>query len=371
MPDTTPSDMQVAENCCMIGRRNPGSMLQCNTYLRTFRGGGTTYHWCVDPGSLMDYDVVRANLLQRIGEFAALDLVSMNHQDPDVTGNLLNFTRENPQLTGLIAEDAWRLVRHLNAVPGKLWFANKVPDRSLRLPGGQRLQMVPTPFCHFRGAVAFYDPEIQVLFSGDLFGGLNSPGRVQLYAQEDDWPGIAQFHQIYMPTREVVSRALRQIRALDPPVKIIAPQHGFVLTGDLLHEFMERLERLPMGIDLFPEEQDERHHKEYAEVFRDAIEEASRLLGPAEVRSLLRHLPADHELAQCIRVLGDEVRLERAGVRALPLLVSVVALGRAPVFRAMLKDRVLRGCLERNLPLPQMGVGVEEAGAEPSGYWLG
>ncbi|HEY1272460.1 MAG TPA: hypothetical protein VGF08_10770 [Terriglobales bacterium] len=371
MPDTTPTDMQLAEGCHMIGRRNPDSVLQCNTYLRAVHSGGTDFHWCVDPGSMMDYSTIRTNLLHRIGEFAALNLVSMNHQDPDVTGNLLNFTRENPKLTGLIAEDAWRLVRHLNAIPKELWFANKAENRSIRLPGGQRLQMVPTPFCHFRGAVAFYDPESQILFSGDLFGGLNSPGRTHLYAQEDDWAGIAQFHQIYMPTREVVARALRLIRALDPPVKIIAPQHGFVLTGELMHEFMDRLENLPMGIELLPDELNEGHHKKYAEVFQEVIGEISHLLGVSEVRSLLQHLPRDHELADCIRINGDEVRLERNGVRALPLLVDVAALGRLPVFRAMLKDRVLRGCLERGVPLPQMGVGVAETGAEPSGYWLG
>jgi serine/threonine-protein kinase len=355
----------------MIGRRNPDSVLQCNTYLRTFHGGGTDFHWCVDPGSMMDYSVIRTNLLQRLGDFAALNLVSMNHQDPDVTGNLLNFTRENPNLTGLIDEDAWRLVRHLNAIPKELWFADRAENRSIRLPGGQRLQMAPTPFCHFRGAVAFYDPESRILFSGDLFGGLNSPGRTHLFAQEDDWAGVAQFHQIYMPTREVVARAVRLIRTLDPPVKIIAPQHGFVLTGDILHEFMDRLERLPMGIDILPDVLDERHHQKYAEVFQEVIGEISRLVGASEVCSLLRHLPREHELAGHIRISGDEVHLDRNGIRALPLLVDVVALGRPPVFREMLKDRVLRGCLERGIPLPQMGVGVEETGAEPSGYWLG
>jgi hypothetical protein len=153
MPDTTPTDMQLAEGCHMIGRRNPDSVLQCNTYLRAFHSGGTDFHWCVDPGSMMDYSTIRTNLLHRIGEFAALNLVSMNHQDPDVTGNLLNFTRENPKLTGLIAEDAWRLVRHLNAIPKELWFANKAENRSIRLTGGQRLQMVHTllPFSRRRG----------------------------------------------------------------------------------------------------------------------------------------------------------------------------------------------------------------------------
>ncbi len=201
MPDIMPTDMQVVEGCYMIGRRNPDSVLQCNTYLRTFHGGGSDFHWCVDPGSMMDYSVVRANLLHRIGEFAALNLVSMNHQDPDVTGNLLNFTRENPKLTGLIAEDAWRLVRHLNAIPKELWFANKAENRSIRLPGGQHLQMVPTPFCHFRGAVAFYDPESQILFSGDLFGGLNSPG------------------PSFMRRRRIGRESLNFIRFTCPPAK--------------------------------------------------------------------------------------------------------------------------------------------------------
>lgn len=369
---TTPNpDMQVAEDCYMIGRRNPNSVLQCNTYLRTFRNGGTDLHWCVDPGSLMDYSTVRSNLLNRIGDFPALSFVSMNHQDPDVTGNLLNFTRENPRLAGLITEDAWRLVRHLNAVPKELWFANKVENGLLRLPGGKRLQMVPTPFCHFRGAMAFYDPESQILFSGDLFGGLNSPGRTHLFAQEADWPGIAQFHQIYMPSRAIVSRALRTIRALEPAVKIIAPQHGFVLTGDIMHKVMDRLDQLPMGIDLFPDDLDDLHHKKYAEVFQEALEEVSRHLGAAEVRSLLQHLPPGHELTGCIHIAGDEVSLERHGIRALPLLVDVTTLGHGPAFRAALTDLILRGCLERGLPLPQMGIGVEETGAEPPGYWLG
>lgn len=370
MPDVTPHGMKVVDGCIMIGRRNPDTVLQCNTYLHTFAGKGN-FHWCVDPGSLMDYSVIHSNLIHHIGDVAALNLVSMNHQDPDVTGNLLNFTKENTKLVGLIAEDAWRLVRHLNAIPKELWFANRVAHDMLHLAGGHRIQMVPTPFCHFRGAVAFYDPELQILYSGDLFGGLNSPGRIQLYAQEEDWAGIAQFHQIYMPTREVVSRALQKIRALDPPVKIIAPQHGFVLAGDFMHEVMDRLERLPMGIELLPDSLDEIHHSQYAEVFHEVLEEAARVLGPAELRSLLRHLPPNHELTSYLRVAGDEITLDRNGLRALPLLVELAAMGRSPAFRAHLTDCALRGCLVRGLPLPQMGIGVEESGAEPAGYWFG
>jgi serine/threonine-protein kinase len=365
-------EMQVVEDCHMIGWRNPDSVLQCNTYLRTFRGGGApALHWCVDPGSRLDYSVVRDNLLRHVGEFAALGFVSLNHQDPDITGNLIPFMQENPNLAGLVTEDTWRLVRHLNAAPKQLWFANKLKDNLLALPGGHRLQMVPTPFCHFRGAMAFYDPETQVLFSGDLFAGLNVPGRVQLFAEVDDWPGIAQFHQIYMPSREIVAYALRQVRGLDPPVKVIAPQHGFVLAGDFLGEVMARLENLPMGIDLLPGELDERYLPAYAEVFQEVVDLAAQRLGKSEVLSLLGRLPPGEELAGCMRVTADEAQLLRDGIRALPLLVDVLTRQHLPSLRETLKERVLRGCMERKAPLPQMGVGVEEWGAEMPGYWLG
>src|SRR5262249_53897845 len=149
-----------------------------------------------------------------LGDMQALRLFSINHQDPDVVGNLTYLTRENLNLTGLATQDTWRLVRHLDVKPRNLYFAEQANKGRVKLPGGQTIVVVPTPFCHFRGAMAYYDPESRILFSGDLFGGLNAPGRVHLYGEEADWPGIVQFHQIYMPTCSAVAHAIRQVRAL-------------------------------------------------------------------------------------------------------------------------------------------------------------
>ncbi|HUY37112.1 MAG TPA: hypothetical protein VMV69_30655 [Pirellulales bacterium] len=179
----------IGEGCYMVGRRNPDSLLQCNTYLRSFAAKGSeTIHWCVDPDSQIDYAELREHLLEHIGEVAALRVFSINHQDPDVVGNLIYFTRENPRLTGLTSEDVWRLVRHLNDHPKHLYFSNKAEHHRIKLSNGAQVQFVPTPFCHFRGAMAVYDPESQILFSGDLFGGLNSLGRLDLYGEDADWP---------------------------------------------------------------------------------------------------------------------------------------------------------------------------------------
>jgi eukaryotic-like serine/threonine-protein kinase len=350
----------IGHGCFMVGRRDPHSVLQCNTYLRTFLGKGSPMHWCVDPGSRIDFPHVRRHLLEHIGDLSALRLFSINHQDPDVVGNLPNLVRANPRISGLTSEDTWRLVRHLNVKPKRLFFVNKIKRNSVPLLKGQHIQVVPTPFCHFRGAMALYDPDIRVLFSGDLFGGLNVPGRVQLFGEEADWPGIAQFHQIYMPTREALVYAIRQIRALKPAVEFIAPQHGFVLQGAFMHEVMDRLERLPVGLDLLASELDERYLAGYQEVLQELLEVAGREVGRDEIIARLRKLPREHELNRLLKISGTQVALRKQGIRALPLMIDVLSSDQLEGFRPLLTSCVLQGCTQRQIPLPQVGIGLGE-----------
>ena len=247
-----------------------------------------------------------------------------------------------------------------------LYYANKANDNLIRLSSGQDIRVVPTPFCHFRGAMAFCDADSQVLFSGDLFGGMNAPGRTHLYGEERDWPGMVQFHQIYMPSRAAVALAVRQIRVLRPSVKVIAPQHGFLLKGDFMHRVMNLLEVLPVGIDLLPDELDERYLAAYDTILHDVLREAIAVQGHDAVLKTLRGLPNDHELRDCLECVGDEVRLVRRGIRAVALLVDELCKGRSLGFRALLQDRVLQGCTHHGAPLVQVGAGVEELRASSS-----
>lgn len=364
-----PTDAQrrVVENCHFVGRRDPDSILQCNTFLRTFVGKASKpIHWCVDPGSELDYPVVRENLLRHVGELSALSLFSLNHQDPDVVGNLRFLVQENHHLTGIVSEDVWRLVRHLNVSPRKLYFTSKVKENVLKLPDGHRIQIVPTPFCHFRGAMAHYDLETRILFTGDLFAGFNRPGRVQLWGGEEDWLGIAQWHQIYMPSRSAVEFAIRQVRSLSPPAEIIAPQHGFLLRGDFLHSVLERLEATPMGLDLIPFELDERYLDGYRDVLHELLHEAAMHLSRNEVLSILHGLSPEHELMRYLRIDKANVELLACGIRAIPLVLEELSKAQFPAFRSRLKDLVLRRCGELKLPIPQVGAGVEEGGG-----WVG
>jgi len=361
MPELSLWKAPIREGCYMVGHRNTMSLLQCNTYLRTFDPGSSKpAHWCIDPGSQIDYPHVRAHLLDHIGELKALRMFSINHQDPDVVGNLLFLTQANDRLTGLVTQDVWRLVRHLDFKLGNLYFAEQPYKNLVKLPGGQSIRCVPTPFCHFSGAMAFYDPESRILFSGDLFGGLNAPGRVHLYGEEADWPGIAQFHQIYMPTCSAVAHAIRQVRSLKPEVEVIAPQHGFVLTGAFMHSVLDRLERLPVGMDLLHLELDDRFLPGYSTVVSDLVQAVARQIGWIEVIARLRGLPEDHELHEYVLLSGTEVRLVRHGMRTLPLLLEVLGHDLPAGIRDLLKSGILATCTQQGVPLPRIGAGVEE-----------
>lgn len=352
----------VAEDCWFVGHRNPDSLLQCNTYLRSFEGE-SPIHWCVDPGSQIDYPTVRRKLIEHVGSISNLHLFSINHQDPDVVGNLMYMTEENPRLIGLTTEDVWRLVRHLKTAPGELRFTNKFRGNTVKLPGGRRVQVVPTPFCHFRGAVAFYDPESRVLFSGDLFGGLNRPGRIQLWGEADDWMGIAIFHEIYMPTRAAVQFAIRQVRALDPPVRVIAPQHGFLLRGDFMENVLDRLYELPVGMDRLAMELDDAYLDEYAAVFDEVFGLAVEELGREQALQAFRNLEPDQGLGSYLSFASGQVRIKREGIRTLPLAIDVLAQFAPTGLGNRLRSRAMEACLARKIPMPALGAGVSESGS--------
>jgi serine/threonine-protein kinase len=359
--DVPSGPLEVLPQCWMVGHRNPDSLLQCNTYVRTFDSDNSPVHVCVDPGSQFDFPVVEANIARVVGDLSEIHSFSLNHQDPDVVGNATYLCDANPNISALVSEDTWRLVQHLLIKPGRVHFANAVKSRMTVLGKQHRWQLVPTPFCHFRGAMAFYDVEMRTLFSGDLFGGLNQLGRVHLFAKEQDWTGIAQFHQIYMPTREALRHAVRQIRALDPPVEIIAPQHGYVITGELVPLFLERMYELLVGTDLVIAEVDESYLPSYAEVIRQVIETAGETLGLDEVRKRLTDPNIQDGLASLFQLKANDFVVLSQGYSALLKAFARVISNESQEFMNQIRSVVLHACSERNLPIPPIGAGLSEA----------
>jgi glyoxylase-like metal-dependent hydrolase (beta-lactamase superfamily II) len=302
--------------------------------------------------------VIESNIQDLTGG-TGLDFITVNHQDPDVTGNLPSLCERNPAATVMLTEDTWRLVQHLVIQPGALSFPHAFSSRLQTLPGGIGWQPVPTPFCHFRGAMAFYDPESQILFSGDLFGGLNQLGRTHMLAEEGDWAGIAQFHQIYMPSREILRYAVRQIRALRPAVKVIAPQHGHVIAGDLVPLFLDQMEQLFVGFDLLSLELADQYGRQYSELVGMIIEAANSLVGEKQTALRLSATNFDDELELLLSQTADGWRVRRSAYICAAKVFFRLTYDKGPLVVNQMRSAVLRYCCDNGVPVPPIGWGME------------
>jgi hypothetical protein len=95
----------------------------------------------------------------------------------------------------------------------------------------------------------FYDYESKILISGDFAAGVNTKRGNGIFANEESWEGIKVFHTIYMPNTLSVKETINRIGLLNPLPDTIAPQHGDIISSDLMVDFLTRLDELDVGID--------------------------------------------------------------------------------------------------------------------------
>jgi len=263
--------VEVRPDVYWVGRRNR-TMLECNSYLRVFRNGATEISVLIDPGPPKDFEIVSAKVASVIGTIRRLDYIHLNHQDPDVSFNAGALQQASPRARVFCSEDTFRLATFYGLDPKRFIATESFFEGTTTLPTGHKLVFVPTPFCHFRGAVMLFDPESCVLFSGDLFGGANA---TDLVGSERSWPGVEMFHQIYMPSSQALRLAASRIRRLEPQPLVIAPQHGSLVVGPDVKATVEKIASLPAGLDLMTETGDDLRFVEAAnEVVREYVEVA-------------------------------------------------------------------------------------------------
>ncbi|SJZ84554.1 hypothetical protein SAMN02745119_01797 [Trichlorobacter thiogenes] len=224
------------------------TFLSRNSFLRIFEGNKTSGSLLIDPGPTSDFVSLSRKVSSVLpGGLLNINLAFINHQDPDVVGVLPKMYAMNRRLNVIATEDTWRLVSLNGLSSVRFRSIDQVQDQRLVLPTGHKLQFIPTPYCHFRGASMIYDLESRILFTGDFLGGVEASG---LIATEENWAGVKAFHQIYMPSNEAMKLAVKKIRALEPTPLALAPQHGGLIKGDLIELFLERISELPVGLDI-------------------------------------------------------------------------------------------------------------------------
>ncbi|GEM_PF-280073 len=268
--------VEIAPDTWWVGYRRPNNSLQLNVYLRRFSKDRKVIHLIVDPGSSVDFPFVSKKISRIIGNISRVNLYSLSEGDPDVAMNAVFIRNANPKAICLTSEENWRFIEHYEIPRKSVKLVDKFKKGVTQLTTGHQIQFIPVPFCHGRGAFMIYDPETRVLFSGDLFGGLTDAKRIyQLYSEEADWDGIRAFHQLYMPTRTAIQHAIEKIRQIDPPPMMIAPQHGTILRGELMEQFMDRLFQLDVGVDLFRSRELKEQIQHYLDAANELIEEST------------------------------------------------------------------------------------------------
>jgi eukaryotic-like serine/threonine-protein kinase len=289
----------LAPDVYWVGRRTGGA-LECNTYLRVYRSGDKRVSVLIDPGPPRDLHIIGAKIASVIESITEIDMAFINHQDPDVSSNTAAFQKANRRLHVVCSEDTWRLVqltgldaRHFSAV-------EHFREGRMRMTTGHEVTFVPSPYCHFRGAVMYYDRASRVLFTGDLFGGLTRS--THLLSRGRNWEGIDTFHQIYMPSNKAVRRTIERIRKLEPSPRILAPQHGAVIPEDQIEDLFAHLEDLPMGMDIDTDAAD-------CGLFRRALNQMILalvdLLGADAVRARLKRFEGDGTFPDLISFEND------------------------------------------------------------------
>ncbi len=349
---------EIARNTYWVGKRDPKSIFHANPYLRVFRGEAPDgrvqqFNLLIDPGSRSDYAVVSTKVGALIGNMSRLTALWVNHQDPDVGSSAgLIIGRNAPKASVICSEATWRLISHYG-IPRERFFATDKVKTGLQFFPGAKVIPVPSPFCHFRGAVMCYDPETRVLFTGDLFGGLTDMNATGLWADESDWRGLRAFHQAYMPSNKAIAATIEAIRALTPKVEILAPQHGRVIRGDLVQRFMDKLQRLPVGLDIVDTEECN------AEILNCWNSVLSRVLETARV---YLGTNAEERLAACAD-LEDVLTFEKNGPRvtgmprwALGIAVGALTAHEPPSIATVIKQEAIIAADELQLPAPDLPI---------------
>lgn len=345
----------IAEDIYFVGDRKESRILQINPFLRVYNN---KVNFLVDPGPTIDYTTISGKIGEVIGDVSKVNLYSLNHQDPDVASNTFFLKSANPKAICLTSEDTWRLVSSFGINKERLILTDKLTNWQTNLPTGHTLQFIPTPYCHFRGAVMVYDIESRILFSGDLFGGLTGTDNYGLWADESHWDGMRAFHELYMPANKAIQFAIDQIRKLDPAPVMIAPQHGSLIRGALIREFLDRMYSLKVGVDLLGRTEDDQLLGQYLEVAKIVYKKAQAMVSNPD--RILANFAGNAEIQELMTINDkDVVKIKKNASRALELFLYALSDHQSSRVSNQIKALMLQETMIRQLPPPTFA--IEEA----------
>lgn len=265
----TSKAVEIAPSIYWVGMHLKGDPFQCHPYL--IKNGDESI--LIDPGSMLEFDET-VRKIQTIIPMSDIKYIILHHQDPDLAAAV-------PEIEKLINRDDLLIVTHSRMsllvkhylIKSNYYEIDK-HENSLTTFTGLKLDFLTTPYCHSPGAFVSYEPQTKVLFSGDIFGGIEESW--DFYADESYFAKAKLFHQEYMPSKDIFNYALGKIEKLD--IEFIAPQHGSIIEKKYIPKLIEDMKNLDCGLYI-----EEKYNRELL----DTIQELQRKDVELKERDLL------------------------------------------------------------------------------------
>ncbi len=206
----------------------------------------------LDPGGYFIFERVARNVLSQIPQ-VNIKYILYSHQDPDVIGTI-NLWYEEAPMAKIAISNLWiRFLPHLGVSESSRIVP--IPDKGdvFKL-GNSKIIAVPEHYLHSPGNFGFYDEKSGILFSGDIGAAAFPKDEWYLFVEdfEEHATYMEAFHKRYMSSTKALRAWVRYVKKLNP--KMIAPQHGAIFEGENARKFLDWLESLEVGVDVFEKE---------------------------------------------------------------------------------------------------------------------
>ncbi len=245
--------MKVVEGVYWVGTKDPG-LRDFHSYTPYF---GSSYNAFLVVGSKASalVDTTKPHLLGDLvarvkgvlGDFAKIDYIVVNHNEPDHMGALAEVMRLAPRAKVLATK---------KGVEGALKFFGDVPAERFQEVkagdavdlGGLSLQFLPTPMVHWPESMTTLVPERRLALTNDAFGQHfvgesifddEAPKDILLRELKKYYASIVD-----MVNPAPVKKALKALKEFEP--QIIAPSHG-VMWRSMVKEVLDLYERWASG----------------------------------------------------------------------------------------------------------------------------
>ncbi len=231
--------IEISDSIYWVGMYLENDPFQCHPYF--IKNANESI--LIDPGSMLEFEET-IRKVKSIADINSIKYIVLHHQDPDLAAAV-------PEIEKLINRDDLLIVTHSRIsvlikhylISSNYYEVDK-NDNKLITSNGLKLDFLTTPYCHSPGAFVSYEPRTKTLFSGDIFGGIEESW--EFYADETYFDKAKQFHQEYMPSKDIFNYALSKIEKLD--IELIAPQHGSIIKKCFIKKLIEDMKNLDCGL---------------------------------------------------------------------------------------------------------------------------